>query len=216
MVLTKAQLLRAVPKLYKPRLNEFIASFNMNAVSFGLDQPKRMAHYLAQIFAETQALKSVSENMNYSAQRLMQVWPNRFKTKEFAQQYANNPQKLANYVYANRMGNGAEDSGDGYKYRGRGFICITGKEQYSKFNEYDLCTENVILNPEKVAEYPLNQISGMWFWEKNNLNAIADLDDGGKIGESLVERITKKVNGGLIGIADRKYYYRCFKKEFGV
>lgn len=216
MVITQANLLRAVPNLNKARLNEFVASFNMYAVHFGINTPKRVAHYLSQVFTESGALSSTSENMNYSAQRLMQVWPSRFKTLEIANQYAHNPEKLANNVYANRMGNGSEASGDGWKYRGRGYIGLTGREQYQKFNSYDMCTADVMRNPDKVSEYPLNQVSAMWFWERQKLNGIADQDDGGKIGETIVERITKKVNGGQIGISDRKYYYRRFKREFGV
>ena len=216
MVITQAQLLRAVPDLNKARLDEFVASYNMYAVYYGLDRPKRTAHYLAQVFTESGALKATSENMNYSAQRLMQVWPNRFRTLEFAEQYAHNPEKLANYVYANRMGNGDEASGDGWRYRGRGFIGLTGKENYGNFNKYDLCTSDVMLDPDSVSEYPLNQLCAMWFWERYKLNEIADLDDGGKMGDTIVERITKKVNGGNIGIAMRKYYYRKFKREFGI
>lgn len=216
MVITQAQLLRAVPETNKARINEFVAAWNMFSVPFGMTSPKRVVHALAQIYCESGALKATSENLNYSAQRLMQVWPSRFKTLAYAEQYARNPQKLANLVYANRMGNGNEASGDGWKYRGRGFIGLTGRFNYSDFNHYNLCTEDVILNPDKVAEYPLNLVSTLWFWEKNKLNDIADLDDGGKIGETIVERITKKVNGGYNGLSERKFYYRRFKKEFGL
>lgn len=216
MVVTQAQLLRAIPETNRDRIDEFVAAWNMYSVPFGLTTSKRIVHLLAQIYTESGALKSVSENMNYSAQRLMQVWPNRFRSIEQANLYAHNPEKLANYVYSNRMGNGSEASGDGWRYRGRGFIGLTGKEQYEKFNHYDLCIDDVIRNPDKVAEYPLNLISAMWFWECNKLNDIADLDDGGGIGEIVVEKITKKVNGGLIGISTRKFYYRRFKREFGI
>lgn len=216
MVITQAQLLRAVPETNKARINEFVAAWNMFSVPFGMTSPKRVVHALAQIYCESGALNATSENLNYSAQRLMQVWPSRFKSLAMAEQYAHNPQKLANLVYANRMGNGNEASGDGWKYRGRGFIGLTGKEQYEKFNRYDLCTEDVLLNPDKVAEYPLNLVSALWFWETHKLNDIADLDDGGKIGESIVERITKKVNGGYTGLSERKFYYRRFRREFGV
>ena len=216
MVITQAQLLRAVPETNKARINEFVAAWNMFSVPFGMTSPKRVVHALAQIYCESGALKATSENLNYSAQRLMQVWPSRFKSLAYAEQYARNPQKLANLVYANRMGNGNEASGDGWKYRGRGFLGLTGHSNYSDFNRYDLCTDDVVLNPDKVAEYPLNLVSALWFWETHKLNDIADLDDGGKIGESIVERITKKVNGGYNGLSERKFYYRRFKREFGV
>lgn len=216
MVVTQAQLIRAVSGLNKSKADEFVASFNMYAVHFGLTTKQRIVHYLAQVFTESGALTATSENMNYSAQRLMQVWPSRFRTVAFAQQYAHNPEKLANYVYANRMGNGDEASCDGWKYRGRGYIGLTGRQNYALFNDFDLCTEDVIKHPDKVADYPLNQLCALWFWEEWELNTIADTDNGGTMGEQVVERITKKVNGGLIGISQRKYYYRRFAKEFGL
>ena len=216
MRITQAQLLRAVPNVNKKNLDAFVASFNMWATHFGIDTPARIAHYLAQVFTESGALSATSENLNYSAQGLLKTFPKYFKTADLAQQYAHHPQKIANRVYGNRMGNGDESSGDGWKYRGRGYIGLTGKYNYKDFNSYDLCTEDIIKNPDKVANFPLNQICAMWFWEKYQLNDIADQDDGKLIGESLVEKITKKVNGGYNGLGDRKYYYRRFKKEFGL
>lgn len=174
-----------------------------------------MAHYLSQVIYESGYLKSVEENMNYSAERLLQVFPKYFKSKEEAASYARNPMKIANRVYANRMGNGNEASGDGWRYHGRSFIMLTGRLNYEKFSKYDLCTKDVVINPDSVAEYPLNQVASMWFWERNNINAIADLDDGKAIGEDLVTRITKIVNGGTNGLAQRKYIYRKIRKEFG-
>lgn len=216
MTINQAQLLRAVPNLERRNLDSFVAYYNMYAIHFGLTTKARVVHFLAQTFNESGALKAADENMNYSAERLMQVWPSRFKTIEKAREYAHNPEKLANYVYGNRMGNGDEKSGDGWRYRGRGLVGLTGKTNYSDFNRFDLCTEDVIKHPEKVSEYPLSLVSAMWFWDRYNLNSIADLDVGGTMGEQIVERITKKVNGGLIGISQRKYYYRRFAKEFGL
>lgn len=215
MIITQANLLRAVPETNKARLDEFVASFNMYAEVFGINTSKRVCHYLAQIYCETGALKATSENLNYSSEGLLKTFPKYFTTQQ-AKEYAHQPMRIANRVYANRMGNGDEESGDGWRYRGRGFIGLTGKEQYSNFNKYDLCTSDVMLDPDSVSEYPLNQLCAMWFWERYKLNEIADRDDGGTIGESIVERITKKVNGGLTGISARKFYYRRFRKEFGV
>ena len=216
MTLTQAQIQRAVPAVDRKILDSFVAYWNMYAIHFGLTTKARVTHALAQIFCESGALSATSENMNYSAERLMQVWPSRFKTLGQARQYAHNPERLANSVYANRMGNGNEQSGDGWRYRGRGLIGLTGKANYEAFNKFDLCTEDVVKKPDKVAGYPLCLISAMWFWERNGLNAIADRDLGGSNGESVVEEITRKVNGGYIGLAERKYYYRRFKRELGL
>lgn len=215
-MITQAQLCRVVPTLKKERVDEFVASFNMWAVHFGIDNPKRVVHYLAQVFHESGALSATSENLNYSAKRLLRTFPKYFKTRGIADWYAHKPQMIANRVYCNRMGNGDEASGDGWKYRGRGFIGLTGKANYADFAHFDLCTEDVVTNPDAVAKFPLNQVASMWFWERYGLNETADQDDGGKGGEAVVDRITLKVNGGTNGIASRKYYYRKFKREFGL
>lgn len=216
MVLTQANLLRAIPETSRDNINSFVASFNMYAVYFGLTTPKRIAHYLAQVYTESGALKATSENLNYSVDGLLKTFPRYFKSRADAEPYAHNPIKIANKVYGGRMGNGSEASGDGWRYRGRGFIGLTGKENYRNFNGYDFCTCDVLRDPDSVAEYPLNQLCAMWFWERYKLNEIADLDDGGLIGETVVEKITKKVNGGYNGLSSRKFYYRRFKKELGV
>lgn len=188
--ITQAQLLRAVPNLYKPRLNEFVASFNMYAYYHGLTTPKRIVHYLAQVLCESGALRYVEEIASGAA----------YDTGKLAAKLGNTPEK----------------DGDGQRYKGRGYIQLTGMANYKAFNGYDFCLDDVVQHPELVAKYPYNQLAAMWYWEKHNLNAIADKDDGGSIGEKIVEKITKVVNGGQNGIADRKYYYRRFKKEFGL
>ena len=215
MRITQSQLIRAIPNIDRARLDEFVASFNQWAFTFGITTPQRVTHYIAQIMEESGCLKYTEENLNYSAQGLLKTFPRYFDAKT-AQEYAGRPQAIANRVYANRIGNGSEESGDGWRYRGRGFIQLTGKENYERFNAYDLCTEDVVEIPDKVAKFPLNQISSMWFWQSHMLSEIADSDDGGKIGESIVERITRKINSGLTNIASRKYYYRRLKKEFGL
>lgn len=207
MIITQSQLLRAVPELYKPRLNEFVASLNQWAVSFGIDSPLRMAHYLAQVIFESQYLKRTDENLNYSADGLLKTF-GRYFTSETAREYARQPERIANRVYASRMGNGPEVSGDGWRYRGRGFIMLTGKENYERFNLSDVCTEDVVRLPDKLMKFPLNQVVAGWFWEQHGLNALADADDA--------DAICRKINGGTNGLADRKFLLRRFKKEFGI
>lgn len=207
MVITQQQIRRAVPEVGSKHIDSFVASFNMYAVHFGINTPLRIAHFLCQTIWESNYLKSVEENLNYSAQGLLKTFP-RYFTEETAKEYAHQPLRIANRVYAGRMGNGNEASGDGYKYKGRGFIMLTGKENYQKFNKYDLCTEDVVNHPEEVAEFPLNQLAAMFFWEANNLNALADRDD--------CQAITRKINGGLNGLSNRQFLLRRFKKEFGI
>lgn len=207
MIITQAQLLRAVPELYKPRLNEFVASFNMWAVHFEINSPERVAMYLAETFHESGNLRYTEENMNYSADGLMKTWPKRF-TREKAQEYARKPEKIANYVYANRMGNGDEASGDGWRFRGRAFIGITGRENYQKYANSDWCVGNLMANPDLLSKNPGNQKASMWFWLTHNLNKYADVCD--------IEKCSRIINGGTIGIANRKFLYRRFCKEFGI
>ena len=187
MVITQENLLRVEPKLYKPNLDQFVASFNMYAVHFGIDNKKRICHYLAQVFHESGALRYTEEIASGAA----------YDTGSKAKSLGNTPEK----------------DGDGQKYKGRGFIQLTGTTNYRNFNASDMCTEDVLAHPEKVAQYPLNQVASMWFWERNGLNRIADQDDGGAAGENVVKQITKRVNGGYNGLAQRMEYYRKFKKE---
>lgn len=214
VTITQSQILKAVPDVSRDRLNQIVASFNMWACHFGVDTPKRACHFLAQIFCETAAMHYMSENLNYSKDGLLTTFPKYFNEGN-ASAYARNPQKIANRVYANRMGNGSEGSGDGYRYRGRGCLMLTGKSNYEAFNRSDCCTEDVVRFPDKVANYYLNMVSALWFWDKNKLNEIADKDNGTN-GEEIVRQITRKVNGGTNGLATRKTYYRKFKNVFGI
>lgn len=207
MIITQSQLLRAVPELYKPRLDEFVASLNQWAVSFGIDSPLRIAHYLAQVIFESQYLKRTDENLNYSADGLLKTFPRYFNEAQ-AREYARKPERIANRVYASRMGNGPEASGDGWRYRGRGYIMLTGRENYERFAKSDVCTADVVRQPDALLRFPLNQVVAGWFWETNGLNALADRDD--------CEAITRRINGGTNGLADRKFLLRRLKKEFGI
>ena len=207
MLITKSQLLRAVPELNRARLDEFVASLNQWAVSFGIDSPLRMAHYLAQVFHESQLLKRTDENLNYSADGLLRTFPRYFNAAQ-AKEYARKPERIANRVYASRMGNGPEASGDGWRYRGRGYVMLTGKANYELFNRSDVCTVDAVRNPDELMRFPLNQVVAGWFWETNGLNALADRDD--------CDAITRRINGGTNGLADRKFLLRRLKKEFGV
>ncbi len=190
MQIDRQMLLRAVPDLYMPRADEFVASFNMWAMAYGIDNKRKIVHYLAQVFHESGCLRYTTELASGA-------------------EYDTGPKAIA-------LGNTPEKDGDGQKYKGRGYIQLTGLANYKAFNASDLCTEDVVKNPGLVSEFPLNQMASMWFWQKKGLNELADKDDGGKMGEDIVRQITKKVNGGQNGIAQRLFYYRRFKKEFGL
>lgn len=159
---------------------------------YKLNTPLRIAHFMAQIEHES-GLKPISENLNYSAKRLIEVFPKYFNVEK-ALLYANKPQLIANKVYANRMGNGSEDSGDGWKYRGRGFIQITGKENYFRLaNDTDI---DCLKNPDLLLEEPNAMLSALWFWNLKGLNKFADKND--------IVGITKRINGGINGLEHRK------------
>ena len=158
--------------------------------------PLRLAHLLSQCSHESAGFKSVRENLNYSVEGLMKIFPKYFPTLEIAQQFAKQPQKIANKVYANRMGNGDEASGDGYKFRGRGYLQITGKNNYIEFGKY--IKADIITSPDRVAtEFPLQSAS--WFFERNGIYDIAD--EGAT--DIVVKKVTRKINGGTIGLEDR-------------
>lgn len=167
---------------------------------YGVNTKLRISHFMAQTEHES-GLKPISENLNYSAERLLVIFPKYFISKEDANRYARQPEKIANRVYANRMDNGNEASGDGYKYRGRGFIQITGRSNYTELSK-DTGID-FVTNPDLLLEEVNSMVSALWFWNKNGLNALADKND--------IKAITKRINGGLNGIEHRtqlfnKYY----------
>lgn len=170
--------------------------------SYGINTPLRIAHFMAQIHHES-GLKPISENLNYSAQGLATTFKKYFATIALANSYARQPQRIANRVYANRMGNSNEASGDGWKYRGRGFLQITGKNNYELIaKETDL---NCVENPDLLLEEANAMISALWFWKRNNLNQFSDRND--------IMTLTRRINGGLNGIAHRKELLEKYLKE---
>ena len=176
--------------------------------TFKIDTALRLSHFLAQCGHESAGFKAIQENLNYGAKGLLGIFKKYFPTEAKALQYERKPEKIANLVYGGRMGNGDEASGDGYKFRGRGYIQLTGKSNYTAFGK--AINEDIAANPDLVAtKYPL--LSAAWFWSSNSLNALADkgADDAS------VTAITKRVNGGTIGLPDRikhfKEYYTLLK-----
>ena len=168
----------------------------------------RLSHFLAQCGHESANFRAVKENLNYSAEGLNKTFKKYFPTLESAKDYARQPERIASKVYANRMGNGNEASKDGFKYLGRGFIQLTGKANYLEFDKS--VSEDIMANPELVAnKYPL--ASAAWFWNKNGLNEIADKGAT----DAVVKSITKRVNGGTIGLEDRIQHFNEFYSLLG-
>jgi putative chitinase len=167
-----------------------------------------VAAFLAQCAHESGGFRALKENLNYRAETLRKIFPKYFPTDELAQAYANMPNKqeaIANRVYASRMGNGDEASGDGFRYCGRGLIQLTGKQNYTRF------AESLEIPVEEASEF-LSTFEGAiqsacWFWESNNLNQYADSGD--------ILTMTKRINGGTIGLEDRKKHYEHALHVFG-
>jgi putative chitinase len=178
-----------------------IAMIPDTAAKFGINTPLRLAHFLAQCGHESGGFKATQENLNYSAKGLAGIFKKYFPTEAAAAPYARQPQKIASKVYGGRMGNGPESTGEGYKFRGRGYIQLTGKENYTAFGKS--IGEDMTANPDKVAStYAL--LSAAWFFSKNGLHKIAD--EGAS--DLVVTKITKRVNGGTIGLPDRIKHFK--------
>jgi putative chitinase len=176
-----------------------IAQIPDTSARFGITNNLRLAHFLSQCGHESGGFKAVRENLNYSAKGLVGIFKKYF-SPTLAVAYERQPDKIANRVYAGRMGNGDENSGDGYKYRGRGYIQLTGKENYTRFDT--TVPENIIADPDLVAtKYPL--ASAAFFFNSNKLWAICDRGATPEV----VTAVTKRVNGGTIGLADRNKHF---------
>lgn len=185
-----------------------IAQLPDTMAKFELNTPLRLAHFLAQAGHESGGFKAVNENLNYGAKGLLTIFKKYFPSSVKAEAYQRQPEKIANLVYGGRMGNGPEATGEGFKFRGRGYIQLTGKDNYKAFDA--VVPENLLESPDLVAtKYPL--LSAAWFFHKNGLHKIAD--EGAT--EAVVTKVTKRVNGGTIGLADRikhfNEYYTLLK-----
>lgn len=173
------------------------------ASKFEINTPLRLAHFLSQCAHESGGFKFVTENLNYSTMGLKKVFPKYFTQPGLAEAYARKPEKIASRVYGNRMGNGPESSADGWKYRGRGYIQLTGKSNYAAFDKF--VNEDIIANPDLVAtNYPL--LSAAWFFHKNGINSVSDKGAT----DAVVTSVTKRVNGGTNGLADRLKYFKKY------
>ena len=177
------------------------------AVKFNITTPLRLSHFLAQCGHESGGFKALVENLNYGSKGLLGTFPKYFNLTT-ATQYERKPEMIASKVYGGRMGNGPESTKDGWKFRGRGYIQLTGKDNYTAFDKF--VTENILENPELVAtKYPL--MSAAWFFDKNKLWAVCDKGATTEV----VTAVTKRVNGGVIGLVDRikhfNEYYALLK-----
>jgi putative chitinase len=185
-----------------------LAQIPDTVAKFDLGTPLRLAHFLAQCGHESAGFKAVVENLNYGAKGLQSIFKKYFPTEAKALEYERKPEKIANLVYANRMSNGDEASGDGWRFRGMGYLQLTGRANYTAFNKF--VDDDVVANPDLVAtKYPL--LSAGWFWGSNKLNTLADGGDA----DAVVTAITRRVNGGTHGLDDRiakfKKYYSILK-----
>jgi putative chitinase len=176
---------------------ELFEVFNEVLPRYEITTIERVAAFLAQCGHESADFTVLKENLNYSAEGLSKVFPKRFPTVAAAQPYNRNPEKIANKIYSDRMGNGPEASGEGYKFRGRGAIQLTGKENYTKFaNSINQSLDEAVAYTETLAGAIE---SACWFWSTNKLNALADATD--------IVALTKRINGGTIGLEDRKHHF---------
>jgi putative chitinase len=172
-------------------------------VNYKINNNLRLAHFLSQVHYESAGFTATEENLNYSSNRLLKVFPKYFKTVNDTKKYAHQPALLASYVYGNRMGNGDESTCDGWTYRGRGYIMLTGKNQYASFDKS--VDDDIINNPDLVStNYAL--ISAAWYWDNRGLNNFADLGAGSNI----VKKITAIINGGLNGYETRNKLFNFY------
>ena len=169
---------------------------------YGIDTPLRRAHFLAQLAHESGGFTRLVENLNYSADGLRRTWPSRFDAKAAAE-YARKPERIANKVYGSRLGNGGEASGDGWRFRGRGYIQLTGRANYMDYSHKLFGDYRLVSNPDLAADPKVAIQLAAEYWKAKGLNALADKDD--------LNGITRKINGGLIGIEGRRKWLQHFK-----
>jgi len=194
-MLTAAQLNKIMPNADATR---WLDHLNNAMAAQDINNPMRMAAFLAHVAVESGELNVVEEKMSYSVERMMAVWPKRFPTPEIAAPFAHNPEKLGNFVYANRLGNGPPNTGDGFRYRGRGLLQATGKDHYREASA--ALNVDLIATPELLEKPELAAKEAAWWWKKRGLNPVADA--------AQFRNSTIIINGGLTGYDDRVAFWR--------
>lgn len=195
LILTQDQLAQLIPG--NPYVDHWHHALSEALPDYDINTPPRIAAFVAQCAHESGNFTAIKENLNYRAETLSKVWPRLFPA-DVAAQYAHNQEAIANRAYANRMGNGDESSGDGFRFCGRGLIQLTGKSNYRAFADSVQMDINDV--PEYLATFEGAVQSACWFWENNNLNSWADQGD--------IEKITRIINGGTLGLEDRTARYQ--------
>lgn len=207
LMITIEQLSEIMP-LAGARARHFLDPLNAAMAEFGIDTPEREAAFLAQAAHESGQLGDLVENLNYSADRLVQVFPRRFNPVEAAA-YSRQPERIANHIYALRMSNGDAASGDGWRFRGRGIFQLTGRGNYAACSKALYNDEGVLIEQPELIETPEGACrSAGWFWQSRELNKWADADD--------FKTLTIRINGGLAGWTDRIGYYGRAQNSLGV
>jgi putative chitinase len=204
--ITLNQLLQIVPEFTTSKFDKQNIANTLNElfISTSINTLNRRAAFIAQTAVESNSYRAITENLNYSAQGLLKTFPTHFTAAEAAA-YARQPEKIANRAYCNRMGNGDENSGDGWKYRGRGFLQLTGKDNYTHCaadTKFDF-----VGNPDYAATVSGAFVSAVWYWEKHKINDWADKDD--------IKTVSHIVNGGYNGLSERSFLYATAKKVLG-
>lgn len=195
MNLTQQQLQQMVPGIQYA--DHWYSALAQCLPDYEINTPQRIAAFIAQCAHESGGFRAIKENLNYKAESLMRVWPRYFPDMATANRYEHNQEMIANRAYGGRMGNGPEESGDGAKFCGRGLIQLTGRSNYQAFaDSLEMSIDDV---PEYLATFEGAVQSACWFWENNNLNQWADAGD--------ILTLTKKINGGTLGLADRQKHY---------
>jgi len=205
-MITKQQFQTVVPDVNWKYIAPYLDIYIEVLEKYEINTPLRKAHFLAQISHESGSFKFVKENLNYSAKALFAVFRKYFPTLAAAELCARQPEKIANKVYANRMGNGNESSGEGWRYRGRGLIQLTGKDNYTSFSADT--GQDFVTNPDLVTQPKWALSSACWFWKKRNINKFADADD--------IHMVTKRINGGFNGLEHRQHFLDEYKKLYNI
>ena len=195
-ILSRDQLSQLIPG--NPYVDYWYSAMDRCLPDYDINTPQRVAMFVAQCAHESGNFRVLKENLNYRAESLTKVWPRYFPNLDVAKQYAHKQEAIANRAYANRMGNGPEESGDGWRYCGRGLIQLTGKDNYTRFAmSIETPVEEI---PAYLGTFEGAVQSACWFWETNNLNQWCDQGD--------VMTVTKRINGGTLGLADRQKHYQ--------